>query len=86
MERNTIIFSVIYFLGMALLLIFNEINYRRFQMKGEISRKFAHFVSTLAIIPFPYIFTSHWYVLILASIFAIVLFITQKSKNLKVGS
>lgn len=79
---NTITLSVVYLIAISLLLIFNELNYRRFKVKGEITRKFAHFVSTLAVVPFPYIFSSHWYVLILASVFFIVLFITQHSKFL----
>jgi dolichol kinase len=80
---NTITLSVVYLLAIGLLLIFNELNYRRFKVKGEITRKFAHFVSTLAVVPFPYIFTSHWYVFILASIFFVFLFVTQYSKQLK---
>lgn len=79
---NTITLSVVYLVAIALLLIFNELNYRRFKVKGEITRKFAHFVSTLAVVPFPYIFSSHWYVLILASIFFVALFVTQYNKQL----
>ena len=83
MDFNTIIFTLLYFFGMALLLVFNEINYRKLKVKGEISRKFAHFVSVLATVPFPYIFTSHWYILILAIIFALILFITRHGTLLK---
>lgn len=80
---NTIVIAFVYLIGIAILLIFNELNYRRLKVKGEITRKFAHFTATLATIPFPYIFTSHWYVLILASIFFGILFITQYGKQLK---
>ena len=83
MDINTTILAFIYLLGIALLLVFNEISYRRLKVKGEISRKFAHFVATLSTVPFPYIFTSHWYVLILAIIFFLVLFITQNGTQLK---
>ncbi len=79
---NTITLSVVYLIAISLLLIFNELNYRKFKVKGEITRKFAHFVSTLAVVPFPYIFSSHWYVLILAGVFFVVLFVTQHSKYL----
>lgn len=82
MGKNTIIVAFIYLIGIALFLVFNEINYRRLKIKGEISRKFAHFVSILSTIPFPYIFTSHWFVLILASIFSLVLFISQNGAQL----
>lgn len=83
MEINTIVLVFIYFVGIALLLIFNEINYRRLKVKGEISRKFAHFVATLATVPFPYIFSTHWYVLVLATIFFVVLFVTQSGAQLR---
>ena len=83
MDKNTIIIAFIYFIGITLLLVFNEIIYRKLKIKGEISRKFAHFVSTLSTVPFPYIFSSHWFVLILASIFFLVLFITQNGTQLK---
>ena len=48
-----------------------------------ITRKFAHFTTTLAVVPFPYVFTSHWYILILAIFFFAALFITQHAKQLK---
>ena len=78
MDTNKIIIAFIYLLGIAFLLIFNELNYRRLNIKGEYSRKIAHFMSTLATVPFPYIFPSHWYVLVLATIFFLVLFISKK--------
>lgn len=80
---NTVVLAFIYLLGISILLIFNELNYRRLQIRGEITRKFAHFTATLATVPFPYIFTNHWYVLILAVIFFAVLFFTQHGKQLK---
>ena len=80
---NIIVLASIYLVGISLLLIFNELNYRRLKVKGEFTRKFAHFTSTLAVVPFPYIFPSHWYVLVLASIFFAVLFITHQIKQLK---
>lgn len=80
---NIIVLSFVYLTGISLLLIFNELNYRRLKVKGEFTRKFAHFTSTLAVVPFPYIFPSHWYVLALASVFFAVLFITHQIKELK---
>lgn len=79
---NTITLSVVYFIAIILLLAFNELNYRRLKVKGEITRKFAHFTATVAVVPFPYIFSSHWYVLVLAIIFFIALFVTQHRKQL----
>ena len=80
---NQIVLTFIYLIAIFLLLIFNELTYRSFGVKGEITRKFAHFTATLATIPFPYIFTSHWYVLVLAIIFFIVLFISRNGTQLK---
>jgi len=65
------------------MLAFNELNYRRLKVKGEITRKFAHFAATVGVVPFTYIFSSHWYVLILAIIFSIALFVTKYSEQLK---
>lgn len=79
---NTIVLSFFYLIGISILLGFNELNYRFFKVKGEITRKFAHFASIIATIPLPYIFDSHWYILVLATIFFTVLFITQYSKQL----
>lgn len=80
---NSIVIAIIYLIGIAILLIFNELNYRRMRVKGEITRKFAHFTATMATIPFPYIFDSHWHVLILAVIFFLVLMLTQGGTLLK---
>lgn len=80
---NIVILSFIYLIGISLLLIFNELVYRRLNPTSEITRKFAHFVSVLATVPFPYIFPSHWYILVLALLFATVLFLTRKGKQLK---
>jgi phytol kinase len=81
--ENTIILSIVYFIAIILLLAFNEFNYRRLKIKGEITRKFAHFTATVGVVPFPYIFSSHWSVLILAIIFSIVFLVTKYSKQLE---
>jgi dolichol kinase len=80
---NIIVLSFIYLIGIGLLLAFNELNYRRLKIKGEITRKFAHFSATLATVPFPYIFPSHWYVLVLAFLFFLVLMLTKHGTQLK---
>lgn len=80
---NLVILAFVYLIGIGFLLIFNELNYRRLKLKGEFTRKFAHLSATLATVPFPYIFPSHWYVLVLALLFFIVLYFTRKGKLLK---
>src|SRR5690625_7442279 len=76
---NVLIISIIYFIGIAILLIANELYYRYLGVKGEYSRKFAHITATFATLPFPYIIPSHWYILVLALLFFAVLYVTQRS-------
>lgn len=81
--KDIIVLAIVYLMGIAILLIFNELAYRRLDAKGEVTRKFAHFSSILATMPFPYIFPSHWYVLVLALIFTAVLYLTKNGKQLQ---
>ena len=70
-------------IAISLLLVFNEMIYRRLGLKGEITRKFAHFTATLSTITFPYLFNDHWYVLIMAFAFFILLFASRHRTYLK---
>jgi dolichol kinase len=81
--NNQIAVAILYLFAIALLLIFNELIYRRLGLKGEITRKFAHFTATLSTVTFPYLFTDHWYILLLALVFFIVLFISRNGTQLK---
>ncbi len=74
--------SLGYLAGISLLLVLNEANYRWFKIKGEYSRKIAHVLATLATLPFPYVFSSHWYVLGLAVLFFGVLWFSQRIQQL----
>lgn len=69
--------------AILLLLVFNELVYRRLGLKGEITRKFAHFTATLSTITFPYLFDDHWYVLFMAVVFFILLFVSRHRTYLK---
>lgn len=80
---NQIALTVIFLFAILFLLIFNEMVYRRLGLKGEITRKFAHFTATLSTITFPYLFESHWYVLFLAAIFFVLLFVSRNRTYLK---
>ncbi|TVQ13075.1 MAG: phosphatidate cytidylyltransferase [Bacteroidetes bacterium] len=75
--------TLIFLIAFTLLLVFNELAYRRLGMKGEITRKFAHFTATLSTITFPYLFEDHWYVMVLAIVFFILLFVSRNYKYLK---
>lgn len=80
---NQIALTLIFLIAFILLLTFTELTYRRLGLKGEITRKFAHFAATLSTITFPYLFTDHWYVLILAIFFFLLLFISRHGTQLK---
>lgn len=80
---NQIALTIIFLAAFLFLLTFNELVYRRLGLKGEITRKFAHFTATLSTITFPYLFDSHWYVLVLAAIFFLLLFISRNNTYLK---
>jgi phytol kinase len=80
---NQIGLTVIFMIAISLLLVFNEMIYRRLGLKGEITRKFAHFTATLSTITFPYLFNDHWYVLIMAFAFFILLFASRHRTYLK---
>ena len=80
---NQIALTFIFLVALILLLIFTEMIYRRLRVKGEITRKFAHFTGTLSTIIFPYIFEDHWYVLFLAVIFFLILYFSRNGLQLK---
>lgn len=80
---NQIALTFIYLVAIILLLVFTELVYRRLGLKGEVTRKIAHFTATLSTITFPYLFTDHWYVLALASFFFVVLYISKNGTQLK---
>lgn len=75
--------TLIFLCAFGLLLAFVELVYRRLRLDGEITRKFAHFAATLSTITFPYLFDDHWYVLALAVIFFLLLFISRNHSYLK---
>lgn len=80
---SQIVLTLIFLIAYILLLVFNEMIYKRLGMKGEITRKFAHFTATLSTITFPYLFDDHWYVLALSVITFILLFVSHAYKYLK---
>ena len=80
---NQIVLMFIFLIAILFLLMFNELVYRRLGLKGEITRKFAHFTATLSTLTFPYLFTVHWYVLIMAVFFFILLYVSRNGTHLK---
>ncbi|HOF76477.1 MAG TPA: hypothetical protein PKY83_08435 [Bacteroidales bacterium] len=79
---NQVILIAIILVAIVLVLVFTELSYRRLELPIEITRKFAHFTSTLSTILFPFIFTSHWSVLVLAVFFFLILFFSRHGSKL----
>lgn len=75
--------SAIVFAALLLLLVFNELVYRRLGLTGEFTRKFAHLCATLTTVIFPYLFDDHWYVLALAVVFFVLLFVSRNRGYLR---
>ncbi len=80
---NQIALTFIFLVALILLLTFTELIYRRLGLKGEITRKFAHFTATLSTVTFPYLFSDHWYVLVLAIFFFLLLFVSRHGSQLR---
>jgi phytol kinase len=81
--NNQIGITLVFLVTFLLLLIFNEMVYRRLHPMGEITRKLAHFLATLSTVTFPFLFDNHWYVFALAVIFFLLLFFSRKRRYLK---
>ena len=78
---NQVILIAIILVAIVLVLVFTDLSYRRLELPTEITRKFAHFTSTLSTILFPFIFTSHWSVLVLAVFFFLILFFSSSNDS-----
>lgn len=70
---NIMIVSIIF----LALFIVAEV-WRKYGAPTEITRKFVHFAGAFVTIFFPFIFKSHWTVLLLAAIFGEIMFFTKK--------
>jgi phytol kinase len=81
--ENQIALTFIYLIALVFLLVFTELIYKRLSLKGEVTRKIAHFTGTLSTITFPYIYSSHWYVFILAVFFFVLLFVSKRGTSLR---
>jgi len=79
---NQIGLTIVIMIAILCVLVFTEMIYRRFGFKGEVTRKFAHFTATIATTTFPYLFNSHWYVLVLAIFFFFILFLSRHGSQL----
>ena len=70
-------FYIIYAILYGLILLIGEGSYRILRVKPEWSRNFSHLSAGLVTLPYPWIFTSHWWVLLLAIQSSLVLYLTR---------
>lgn len=68
-----ILYAVLY----GLVLLIGEGLYRILRLKPEWSRHFSHLAAGLLTLPYPWLFSSHWWVLLLAIQSSLILFITR---------
>jgi phytol kinase len=80
--QSQLLWLIIFLLLIGLLIIIAEILHRKFKLKPELSRKFLHVSGGMLCLLFPFIFTSHWWILVLAAVAFIILFITYYKKQL----
>lgn len=75
-------YYLLYALAYGIVLLMGEAIYRLFKRGASWSRSFAHLAAGLISLPYPWLFTSHWWVLILAIQSSLVLWITHRLKKL----
>lgn len=67
-----------YTLIYGLILLVGEGSFRYLRVKPELSRNFSHLAGGLISLPYPWVFSSHWWVLLIAAQSTAVLFLTRK--------
>jgi phytol kinase len=84
MDRMNVNFKyyLFYAIVYGIILLLGEFIYRRLKRGPAWSRSFAHLSAGLITLPFPWLFTSHWWVFVLAIQSCLVLRITQKMQVL----
>ena len=77
---SQLLWLLVFLLLLVVLIGISELLHRKFKFKPEQSRKFLHVCGGLMCLLFPSIFSSHWWLLALATISFIILLITYKRK------
>ncbi len=75
-------YYLLYALAYGIVLLLGEAIYRLLKRGPSWSRSFAHLTAGLITLPFPWLFTSHWWVLALAIQSCLVLWLTRRLKLL----
>lgn len=75
--NNNIKYYILYAVLYGLILLIGEGLYRILKMKPEWSRNFSHLAVGIVSLPYPWLFSSHWWVLLLAIQSSLILYITK---------
>ena len=75
-------YYLLYAIAYGVVLLLGEAIYKGFKRGPSWSRSFAHLSAGLITLPFPWLFTSHWWILALALQSSLVLWVTNKMKLL----
>lgn len=70
-------------IGFLTIIYSGEILHRKMNVNPEYTRKITHVLSSLSCLLFLFAFDSHWFVMIITSLFTLFLFISRKIKSLK---
>lgn len=78
MNQN-LIYYIVYAILYGVILMIGEGMYRYFHLSEAQTRNFSHLSAGLVSLPYPWVFTSHWWVLILAVQSSAVLLLTRSA-------
>jgi len=71
-------YYLLYAIAYGIVLLLGEAIYRHLKEGPSLSRSFSHLAAGVISLPFPWLFTSHWWVLILALQSSMVLYTTRR--------
>ena len=75
-------YYLLYAIAYGIVLLLGEAIYRHLKEGPSCSRSFSHLAAGVISLPFPWLFTSHWWVLILALQSSLVLYTTRRMELL----
>lgn len=73
-----IIYTILFLVGFYAIIQVCELLYHKFNVSVEITRKTAHILGSISSLSFLVFFKSHWYVLVIASTFFLILWISKQ--------
>ena len=80
--NKQLLWLILFLFLLLLLILISEVLHKHFKWPAERSRKFMHVSGGLICLLFPTIFSSHWWVLVLAFIAFLILLVTYVKKML----